>query len=759
MGPLSINNIGIKYSDKILHISFDAIMELGPISLELLGFGLNMEITSLDLRHVSMKAPSLEGFSVAFEKKPLTIEGIIRHGDTGKLNYYAGGLIVGWVPYQLEAAGFYGEAKPGNRAPFTSAFVLARLEGPLATLEFAEISGVTGGFGYHSEVRVPTADQVTTFPFIDQDSLSSAKDALQALEQLTDPDSANGGWFQPQDDKYWAAAGMKVDAFQMISLDAVLVVQFGTAIKLGIFGVALVDIPDAKTDFKFAHVELGIACVVDFDLGIMKAEAQLSPKSFILHPSCKLAGGFALYYWFDAPHADPSNVGNFVFSLGGYHQAFKVPVGWPNPDRLKISWSLGSDLSISGEGYFAITPKVSMGGGRLRASYAAGPINAWFDAFANFLVQYQPFNFNADAAICIGASYNLDVWFIHIHISVEVSAGLYLWGPPLAGIVSVDIKVAKFDIHFGEGQKEHDPLNLDQFFGLVLQASSKQAEQKASQEQVKLITEEAEKGDYERKGDNVGHTFLAQSGLMNDNANPNRKQNAPWVVRGGTFSFVVGCKMAIDDATLVGNDKAKLESVTSEAVSKIYAKPMKITDNLTSHLTVHITQPDTPKKWQMRGEYKSVPTGLWQRYDPSQDPGNGNNNIDDLLDEKDGGMKLMTGVLFTAPPPVMSKDKLQVFDIIDSSLMKVPSDKGFPLPEKGHSDWDPVPPAGGKDPWDAVRSRWKTPAWDTDATQFVKSWINAFSWDQKLSDFAKMPKFLEKRFNQLYVAAPMMTSM
>lgn len=167
--------------------------------------------------------------------------------------------------------------------------------------------------------------------------------------------------------------------------------------------------------------------------------------------------------------------------------------------------------------------------------------------------------------------------------------------------------------------------------------------------------------------------------------------------------------------------------------------------------------------------------------DPSQDPGNGNNNIDDLLDEKDGGMKLMTGVLFTAPPPVMSKDKLQVFDIIDSSLMKVPSDKGFPLPEKGHSDWDPVPPAGGKDPWDAVRSRWKTPAWDTDAvgdparrstqgasqeakgrdvqTQFVKSWINAFSWDQKLSDFAKMPKFLEKRFNQLYVAAPMMTSM
>jgi uncharacterized protein DUF6603 len=32
--------------------------------------------------------------------------------------------------------------------------IIARLDGPLLTLEFAEISGVTGGFGYNSDVRV-----------------------------------------------------------------------------------------------------------------------------------------------------------------------------------------------------------------------------------------------------------------------------------------------------------------------------------------------------------------------------------------------------------------------------------------------------------------------------------------------------------------------------------------------------------------------------------------------------------------------------
>lgn len=616
MGPLSISNIGLKYTNKILHISFNATMELGPIAFTLIGFGLNMEITSLDFRHISMKAPSLEGFSVAFEKKPLTIAGIIRHGSDPGLEYYAGGLIIGWTPYQLEAAGFYGKATPQNGSTsFVSVFVFARLDGPLVTLEFAEISGVTGGFGYNSSVRTPTADQITLFPFINQDQLGSAKDAMEALQRLTDPTQA--GWFQPVPDTYWAAAGMKIDAFQMIALDAVVVVQFGNSIKLGIFGVALVDIPDSLSDFKFAHVELGIAIVVDFDLGVMKVEAQLSPRSFILHPSCKLTGGFALYYWFDAPHADKDNVGSFVFSLGGYHPAFKVPLGWPVPDRLGIAWSLGSNLSIKGEAFFAITPKVCMGGGRLRASYSAGPIEAWFDAFANFLIQYQPFHFTAEMRITVGVSFNLDIGIIHIHISPEIGADLRLWGPPVAGEVYVDLWVHKFTISFGESGGNTDPLTLDQFFDLVLQASSKQggsggASVSEVKEEIELLTEAAKTGSFKRKADNAGHTFLAQSGLMNDSSDPNRKQNDKWIVRGGTFSFVVGCKMVIDDAKLI-DDKSKdeLNSVASGA-GQIFAKPMKITKNLESHLTVGITQVQDTQIWGMSQDYKTVPTGLWQ---------------------------------------------------------------------------------------------------------------------------------------------------
>ncbi|KAI0190074.1 hypothetical protein EV127DRAFT_340291 [Xylaria flabelliformis] len=783
LGPLSVNNIGLKYSGKVLGISLNATMEIGPMGFTLIGFSLNFNIASLDLKKVQILPPSLEGFAVAFERKPLTIAGIVRHGKSDDLEYYyAGGLIVGFIPYQLEAAGFYGQAKAAS-GNFVSVFVFARLQGPLVTLEFAEISGVTGGFGYNSQVRIPTVDQIPTFPFVDQNSVESAQTALEALEKLTSP--SGHGWFKPQNDMFWAAAGMKVDAFQMISLDAVVVIQFGNSVRLDIIGVALVDIPNSRSSLKFAHVELGIAVHLDFDLGLLAAEAQLSPKSFILHPSCKLTGGFALYYWFDAPHADRSNIGNFVFTIGGYHQAFRVPVGWPNPERLRISWSLGSSLSISGEGFFAITSKACMGGGRLRASFSAGPIAAWFDVFANFLIQYQPFYFSAGAGICVGASFSLDIWFIHIYISVEVDAYLTLWGPPLAGVVSVDIKVAKFDIGFGDSKKQDKPLKLEEFYELVLQASSKnglRAKQKAARaaiERSEAVVEAEEKLATTRTDE--GHTFLAESGLMNDSINPNRDENELWVVRAGAFAFVVGCKVVIDKATLENEEGKELNSVQSDA-GKIYAKPMKIDKPLASHLKVTITkrlpsnfkedaaQREGADTWDMHQEYKFVPKGLWGEY-----PKGGNNNIKQLLNGDDGGIRLMAGVLFRAPPPVMSTDKLEVFDIIDSMLTRINSDRGLPFIEHCHSDWAPAPPDDHQ--YEKVRGAWEKPLWDRNQdedeqkpvvgaqaeeaegvqTEFVSSWIDTFKWDKGLSAFAKMPKLLHKRFNELYVAAPLMT--
>ncbi|RYC79976.1 hypothetical protein BFJ63_vAg17138 [Fusarium oxysporum f. sp. narcissi] len=179
-----------------------------------------------------------------------------------------------------------------------------------------------------------------------------------------------------------------------------------------------------------------------------------------------------------------------------------------------------------------------MGGGRLPTDFSAGPIEAWFDAFANFLINYKPFHFASSAGICVGVRFNIDVLFIHTHISVEVGADLFMWGPPLAGRVHVDIKVAKFDINFGADKGDEKEANIEEFYHLVLQASSQQSNSRAAEEDRALIAEGEEDilpGDLDQ-----GHTFLTTSGLLNNSSSTDRVQNADWVVRGGSFSFVVG---------------------------------------------------------------------------------------------------------------------------------------------------------------------------------------------------------------------------
>ena len=66
------------------------------------------------------------------------------------------------------------------------------------------------------------------------------------------------------------------------------------------------------------------------------------------------------------------------FLLGGYHSAYDPPAWYPTLDRLQIQWDLGGGLMVTGQAYFAITPKVCMGGGLLQAVLSAVSHSAIF---------------------------------------------------------------------------------------------------------------------------------------------------------------------------------------------------------------------------------------------------------------------------------------------------------------------------------------------------------------------------------------------
>lgn len=366
-GPLSIANFGLRYSNKTLHIVFDATVKLGPIEFSLLGFGLSLQFTeNVSLRSLSSARFGVEisGLAVAFDKPPTLIEGMFLRESTPVLEKYTGGVVVSFAPYSFQAVGSYGELKKSGTK---FVFIFGKLNGPLITLEFAEITGISLGFGYNTRLRLPTLDDVNSFPFLKPSPPPVGTPDPGPLALLTAFTGTD--WITPQEGSFWIAAGLEMRAFQCLDIDAVVTLQFEPDVTIGIVAKAIATLPTMETPDptkSFVYAEIGLVATLNVHAGVLRVEAKLSPNSFVLNPACHLRGGFALCYWFQGS----GHEGDWVFSVGGYHPAYTPPAHYPVPERLGISWVLSDHLSVTGEAYFAITPKVCMGGGSLSAVFS-----------------------------------------------------------------------------------------------------------------------------------------------------------------------------------------------------------------------------------------------------------------------------------------------------------------------------------------------------------------------------------------------------
>lgn len=591
IGPLSISHIGLQYKDHVLTVHVDAELLLGPIGLSLLG--LTLEITLKDEFNLQ-KIPSgqikvsLDGMNVAFNQAPIEIAGLFKHTETATEDSYGGGLIVGFDPYRFMAAGVY--TKTLGDHGFKSVFVFGKLEGPLIILEFAEISGITGGFGYNIDLKLPQVSEVLQFPFL-MDTPSEPGAALAKMYE--------GGFFKPSEGSFWVAAGLKVTAFQALTVDAVVVVGWNPYVTLGIFGVAVLDVPKLESKAnKLLHIELGFAATVDFRSGVMKFEGQLTQNSFILHPDCHLTGGFAIYYWFpaaDEAEANPELEGDWVVTIGGYHRRFTPPVHYPKPPPpLGISWKVSKSISVTGESYFAITPKVCMAGVHLRATLSLGPLDAYFDAHADFLINFDPFHFVADVGVSVGVRYTLDMWLVSTPLSVELDAQLHLVGPPFSGRLHVDFRIIGFNINFGPDPVKVVKANLERFYQLVIQDDGTKAKVEDGKP---------------RQND---HVLGCLAGMITDGPSPPGNDDAPqnWKVRAGNFSFRIACRFPINSA---GIDS---DSPLTSNSNPIYAKPMELKQPLSSTMRIDIKREHETMEWEIAQVLKNVPCALWNICEP-----------------------------------------------------------------------------------------------------------------------------------------------
>ncbi|MEN6374654.1 MAG: DUF6603 domain-containing protein [Smithella sp.] len=452
IGPLHIRRVGLSYEEKRIGIKLDAGLQLSILNLTLLGLGLSYPTDKFTIKPKEIWENlefNLDGASVTFIKGPIRISGGLIKVSKDPLQL-DGSLLIQTPLFTICALGSY-----ANLDGKHSLFIFAALQKALGGPAFFFITGLAVGFGVNRALKLPAINEVHNFPLIkaatDPNYLGAELDLRKVSQKL-------GEYIYPSPGNYWIAAGVKFTSFGQIESFALLSVSFGKQLEIAIIGISRIRIPQVQTENVPALVfaELAFKVVIAPASGLLSFEARLTENSYILRKDFKLRGGFAFYSWFAGEHE-----GDFVVSIGGYHPRFIAPAHYPKPDLVEFSCKIGNNVAISGHCYFAFCPAAIMAGGGLSIVYQLGGIKAWFIAKADFLIQWKPLYYDITIGVSIGVALRLTIGIIRINLSVELSASVVLYGPPLSGKVRISLYIVTFEIAFGAAKKTPPPLLWD----------------------------------------------------------------------------------------------------------------------------------------------------------------------------------------------------------------------------------------------------------------------------------------------------------
>nr|RBQ88774.1 hypothetical protein FVER53263_11121 [Fusarium verticillioides] len=648
-GPLTLSGISLSYEGGILRIHLDASVLIGPISAGIQGLTLVVRLDSKqihglhDILHVPIDV-EVEGFDMSFTRMPIQIAGALHHKPGTKA--YFGGVAISLSTFSIAALGSY-EQVPANAAAGTpeydSFFIYAMMEGLIFTMGWAEVRGLMAGFGYNSRLRLPNVEQLSSFPLIQGFDQAGGFNMNQAVKSLTGPDA----FVTPSMGSIWLALGLVIRACEAIDMRAVATVALGpNQTDIGLIARATATLPRrASPDKALVLIDLSVVGKLDLVNGELSVDGLINPTSFILNKDCRPSGGFAIRSWFgkNNPHS-----GDWVVSFGGYHPMYQVPAHYPRPQRLGISWTLSSNLRVTGNAYAAITPGAIMAGGMLQAVFSAGPLGAHFDAHADFLVNLKPLHYVADMAVSAGVYYEIRVWRFRKKISVNVGASLHLEGPPIHGSVHFDLSVVSFTVSFGSGSSEGKrAISLRELMELVLQ----------------------EAGDT-RKADNSivnPHTFTAVSGLLGDDkksdtvnkASGNKVASAKerWHVRSDNFIFSVRSAVPANSIGIEGRGASQYTG------NSIISRPMQMkkdtseSSKIKSTLDVKVRNVKEDKIVPFREVAKvedQLPANYWGPY---------SENTADYMrpDTMPPTVSHLVGATLVPPPPAAPQQSIPVF--------------------------------------------------------------------------------------------------
>lgn len=612
-GPVYMERVGVGLTDgNKIEALLDAGLTVGGLTIALQGLSLSSPIDKFDPEF------SLDGLGIDYRNGPVEIGGAFLKQELTTnegINYtaFAGMAVIRTAKLTLSAVGSY--TSVGGEP---SMFIYAVLDYPLGGPSFFFITGLAAGFGYNRSLKTPEIEQVKTFPLVEQVLRPAGPPVLpaglQAQQQTLAGELANLEKFiTPAVGQHFLAIGIKFTSFKIIDSFALLVVQFGEQFEIDLLGVSTLISPPIPDTVPVAKAQLALKATFKPAEGILKVEGRLTSGSYILAENCHLTGGFAFYCWFkDQPGI---RAGDFVLTLGGYHPQFKIPAHYPRVPRLGFHWQVSPQLTIKGDGYFALTAHAVMAGAHLEALWHSDDFRAWIKAGVDFLISWEPYHYDAQVYIDIGASYTFDVLGYRNDITFELGADLHLWGPPFSGEAHIHYYVVSFSLKFGADAPQHlEPITWSKF-------------------KESFLPQLAERKDGKKQDDPVCNVAV-QSGLVREIKikEGTKEEQQCWILNPKDLVLVTNTAVPVKAVAFGGQPPQSIEE-TGKEVESPAIRPVGITaDAWNSTHKITIT-PDKPQdklhdKVEICSHFdiipvlKDVPAAMWgePEFEPDTDP-------------------------------------------------------------------------------------------------------------------------------------------
>lgn len=453
-GVADIGRIGLLHtpgnaglSDDVVKLLVDGSFKMGPLSVEVLGFGLTFPLATF--YDVTTWKVELEGLGISYVSANVTVLGaLVREPPAapGLKPGYVGAAIVKVNAFEFSALGAWSEIDVGNGKTESSLFVFARFTAKpgIGGPPFFFVTGLAGGFGYNRAFNLPTMDKLPDFPLLkamNAPTPAPGQEKASALAMISEIQAA----LPPKNDAYWLALGVTFTSFVVVRGSALLYLTLDDGFTIGIMGLAYFKQPASKP-----LVSIGLALNASFstagDDPRLLIQAQLTEDSWVLSEACRLSGGFALGIWFKR--------GDMVLTFGGYHPSFQKPEHYPDVPRIGLRFQPMPELLIKGENYFAITPREMMFGSLVSASYfKANDKHPKKGVFASFemgfdvRIGWEPFFYDVHLFLHLYGELrnkNGEAWF-----SLRAGADVWVWGPKFGGAARAYVGPFSIDFSFG----------------------------------------------------------------------------------------------------------------------------------------------------------------------------------------------------------------------------------------------------------------------------------------------------------------------